>query len=100
MALIGPPTQGRPALKVRGGTSMPGDSDSRAGEQAEARYRLLFEKSPVPMWVFDRDTLAFLEVNDAAVQHYGWSREEFLRMTIRDIRRSDDVAAVVASVGS
>ncbi|MEI9962240.1 MAG: PAS domain-containing protein [Limisphaerales bacterium] len=38
------------------------------------------------MWVFDLETLAFLEVNESAIQHYGYSREEFLAMTIRDIR--------------
>ena len=43
-------------------------------------------QQPYPMWVFDAETLAFLAVNDAAVRHYGYSREEFLGMTIRDIR--------------
>ncbi len=52
----------------------------------DERYRPLFALSPQPAWVYDRDTLRFLEVNEAAVQHYGWSREEFLAMTIRDIR--------------
>jgi len=51
-------------------------------EQAlEARYRELFESNPHPIWVYDRDTLAFLAVNEAAVHHYGYSRQEFLRMT-------------------
>ena len=40
-------------------------------EAAEQRYRLLFERNPVPMWVYDLETMAFLEVNDAAVAHYG-----------------------------
>ena len=53
---------------------------------ADERYRPLFALSPQPAWVYDRATLQFLEVNEAAVQHYGWSREEFLAMTIRDIR--------------
>ena len=43
---------------------------------------MLFEASPLPMWVYDAETLAFLAVNDAAVRHYGYSREEFLAMTI------------------
>ena len=51
--------------------------------------------SPHPMWVFDQKTLAFLEVNDAAVQHYGYTREEFLGMTILDIRPVDDVQLIV-----
>jgi len=49
-----------------------------------------FANSPYPMWVFDRETLAFLEVNDAAVRAYGFSRSEFLSMTLLDIRPSED----------
>ena len=48
---------------------------------------------PQPMWVFDVDTLAFLAVNDAAVHHYGWTREEFLGMTIMDLLAPDDAGA-------
>ncbi len=59
---------------------------------SEARYRLLFESNPQPMWVFDLETLGFLAVNEAAVRHYGYTREEFATMTILDIRPSDDVA--------
>jgi PAS domain S-box-containing protein len=58
---------------------------------SEKKYRLLFQSNPLPMWVFDLQTLAFLTVNKAAVQHYGYSKEEFLRMTIRDIRPSRTV---------
>jgi hypothetical protein len=61
---------------------------------AEARYGELFERSPLPMWVFDRTTLAFLAVNAAAVQHYGYSREEFARMTLADIRPAEEVPAM------
>jgi two-component system cell cycle sensor histidine kinase/response regulator CckA len=50
-----------------------------------------FAKYLHPMWVFDRETHAFLEVNEAAVQRYRYSREEFLRMTILDIRPSEDI---------
>ena len=49
---------------------------------SEKQYRLLFQGNPNPMWVFDLETLAFLEVNEAATQHYGYSREEFLAMTV------------------
>jgi PAS domain S-box-containing protein len=56
---------------------------------SEKQYRLLFNGNPNPMWVFDLETLAFLEVNEAAIQHYGYSREEFLAMTIMDIRPSE-----------
>jgi PAS domain S-box-containing protein len=54
--------------------------------RSEERYRLLFDSNPHPMWVFDRETLRFLAVNDAAVRKYGYSRAEFLRMTTADIR--------------
>jgi PAS domain S-box-containing protein len=58
--------------------------------QSEEQYRLIFDNNPVPMWVFDHESLAFLEVNDAAVQRYGYSREEFSRMTLKDLRGSDE----------
>src|SRR6185369_5849070 len=59
--------------------------------KSEAQYRLLFEANPQAMWVYDLATLRFLAVNDAAVRHYGYSRSEFLEMTIKDIRPPDDV---------
>jgi PAS domain S-box-containing protein len=70
-------------------------SDQRRGEQllreSEARYRVLFESNPSPMWVYDAETLAFLAANDAAVRHYGYSREEFLSMKATEIRPADEV---------
>ena len=59
--------------------------------ESEERYRELFESNPYPMWVFDLETLRFLAVNDAAVSHYGYSRDDFLKLTIADIRPSEDV---------
>ena len=59
--------------------------------QSETQYRLLFDSNPVPMWVFNRETLRFLTVNEAAVQHYGFSKGEFLAMTIVDIRPEEDI---------
>ncbi|MCA1613022.1 MAG: PAS domain S-box protein, partial [Acidobacteria bacterium] len=59
--------------------------------ESEERYRLLFDHSPHPMWIYDAETLAFQAVNEAAVQHYGYSREEFLAMTIKDIRPPDEI---------
>jgi PAS domain S-box-containing protein len=61
-------------------------SQDAALRASEGRYRLLFEGSPVPMYVFDAETLRFAAVNDAAVEHYGYTRAEFLGMTIRDLR--------------
>ncbi len=63
----------------------------RALRESEAQYRLLFDSSPLPTWVFDRKSLAFLAVNDAAVRQYGFSREEFADMTILDIRPDADI---------
>jgi PAS domain S-box-containing protein len=54
--------------------------------ESETQYRLLFAENPNPMFVFDEETLRFLAVNDAAVRHYGWPREEFLAMTVLEIR--------------
>lgn len=67
--------------------------------QSWENYKTLFENNPHPMWVYDRETLAFLMVNDAAIQHYGYSREEFLKMTILDIRPSEDHKALKENVG-
>ena len=60
---------------------------------SEAQYRALFEQSPFPKFLFDYETLRFLAVNDAAIQHYGYSRDEFLGMTLDDIRPPEDVPA-------
>jgi len=64
-------------------------------KRSEQRYRAQFEDSPQPMWVVDRDTLAFLAVNDAAIVHYGYSREEFMGMTLREIRPVEDLALLL-----
>ena len=61
---------------------------------SEASFRLLFASNPLPMWVYDVETLAFLEVNAAAVAKYGYPREEFLRMRISDIRPPEDLQRV------
>jgi diguanylate cyclase (GGDEF)-like protein/PAS domain S-box-containing protein len=66
--------------------------------RSEVQYRLLFESNPFPMWVFDRKTLRFLAVNKAAVRQYGFSREEFLAMTIADIRPEEDVADLLKDI--
>jgi hypothetical protein len=62
----------------------------RAAQEADERYGMLFESNPQPMWVFDADTLAFLEVNEAAIRQYGYTRDEFLSMTIMDLLPPDD----------
>lgn len=65
---------------------------------SEERYRELFHTSPQILWVYDVETLAFLDVNDAAIRHYGYSRDEFLAMTIADIRPAEDVPALIENV--
>ncbi len=63
--------------------------------ESEQHYRLLFNSNPNPMWVFDLETLQFLAVNEAAIQHYGYSREEFLQMTVKEVRLAEDVQAAL-----
>lgn len=58
------------------------------------RYRLLFDNNPVPMWAYDTTTLRFLAVNNAAIESYGYSREEFLAMSLREVRPAEDVEAL------
>jgi PAS domain S-box-containing protein len=60
-------------------------------EESERRYSDLFHLSPQPMWVYDLEDLSFLSVNQAAVNSYGYSEQEFLNMTIRDIRPAEDI---------
>jgi PAS domain S-box-containing protein len=58
---------------------------------AETRYRLLFTNHPLPMWVYDPETLQFIEANTAAMTHYGYSHDEFLHMHITDIQLPEDL---------
>src|SRR3970282_2117236 len=66
-----------------------------AVRESEQQNRGLFEDNPQPMWVYDVETLGFLAVNDAAVVHYGFSREEFVGLTIKDIRPAEDAPALL-----
>ena len=68
--------------------------------ESERRYRDLFEVNPQAMWVFDIETLRFLAVNNAAIRSYGYSREEFLAMTVKDIRPPEDVPALLEEVAT
>lgn len=67
--------------------------------ESELRYRQMFHRNPHPMWVYDLQSLAFLDVNEAAVKGYGYSREEFLSMTIKEIRPPQDIPELVTNVG-
>lgn len=101
-------------VSVRGAATQPGDGLQRMSgtvvdisERIEAQQRLadaerhfrhLFDRNPMPFWVFDVETLRFLEVNDAAMRQYGYSREEFLAMTILDIRPPEQRKQALAVV--
>ncbi len=66
--------------------------------RSEESFRILFAAIPTPVWVFDRETLKFIEVNDAAIRHYGYTREEFLGMEITDIRSAEEAARLTAEL--
>ena len=73
----------------------------RAGQalrESENRYRTLFELNPLPMWVYDLETLQFTAVNDAALRHYGYTRDEFLKLTIRDIRPAEEIPRMLEAL--
>jgi diguanylate cyclase (GGDEF)-like protein/PAS domain S-box-containing protein len=72
----------------------------QALRESEHRYRTLFEMNPLPMWVYDFETLQFTAVNDAAVRHYRYTRSEFLRMKITEIRPEEEVPAMIASLAT
>jgi PAS domain S-box-containing protein len=83
------------------------DDPGREREKAEGPgsgqsdlFRRLFENNPLPMWIYDADSLEFLTVNDAAVHQYGFSREEFLGMTVKDIRPPEDVPGLLRMLAS
>jgi PAS domain-containing protein len=65
---------------------------------AQKKFRLLFDSNPIPVWVFDLETLSTVDVNAVAISHYGYSREEFLRFKITDIRPQDDVSVLMNSL--
>jgi two-component system, cell cycle sensor histidine kinase and response regulator CckA len=66
--------------------------------QSERDFRALFAANPLPMWIYSLKTLHFLEVNDAAVQNYGYTRDEFLAMTVEDIRPLDDADRLLTNM--
>jgi PAS domain S-box-containing protein len=66
--------------------------------ESEQRHRQLFDAMPLPAFVVDEASLAYLAVNEAAIELYGYTREEFLRMGLRDLRPPEDVPAMEQSV--
>lgn len=71
---------------------------NRTLSKSELQYKYLFENNPFPMWIYDTETLRFLTVNDSAIVKYGYSREEFLSMTIKDIRPAEDVPSLMENI--
>jgi PAS domain S-box-containing protein len=66
--------------------------------ESEKRFRSMFAANPLPMWLYEADSLRFLEVNDAAIAHYGYSSDEFLSMRISDIRPTEDLPLLAANL--
>jgi PAS domain S-box-containing protein len=91
--------QGKPVYFI---TTMIDVTDHKRAEEelrkSEEKYRLLFETNPHPMWVYDLETLNFLEVNEAAVLKYGFSKDEFLEMNLKDIRPVEDIERLLDNV--
>lgn len=103
LAAVGAKTTYQLTLKLRDGRSvlvthkpMPGGGwvsthvDVTEQIAREESFRLLFDSSPVPMWVIDRESLRFMAVNDAAITHYGYSRKQFMSMTVPELRPVED----------
>jgi len=67
-------------------------------KSVQERYHLLFDSNPIPVWVYDLETLAILDVNKEASRHYGYSRDEFLKLKITEIRPPEDVPALLADL--
>lgn len=72
----------------------------QARSRSEDQFRRLFEENPQPMWIFESDSLAFLAVNDAAIQMFGYPREEFMSMTMHNVLNSTEVPDFFDSIGN
>jgi diguanylate cyclase (GGDEF)-like protein/PAS domain S-box-containing protein len=77
---------------------VPATQASSIRPAAGQHYRLLFEANPLPLWVYDLESLRILDVNDVACRKYGYTRDEFLSLTLRDIRPSEDIPKFEESV--
>jgi len=71
---------------------------NRKLKESEGHYKSLFFLSPSPMWVLDQNTFQFLQVNEAAIQHYGYTEDEFLSMSIKDIKQEKDINSIDANL--
>jgi PAS domain S-box-containing protein len=94
------PFQSRPARLVLCNDVTEKVRIQKAMEESAQQYRHLFEHNPLPMIIFDPETMKFLNVNLAAVNHYGYEKEEFLNMTIQDLRPPEDVEEALKTIRS
>lgn len=76
----------------------PDDTDKQKLRLSEERYRYLFYNNPLPMWIYDSETLQFIEVNDAAIKKYEYQRNEFLQLNLADIRPKQDKERLLAEI--
>lgn len=67
-------------------------------QESQQRYQLLFDSNPHSVWVYDLETLNFLAVNEAAIKHYGYSRQEFCQLTLKDLRPEEDISILLEQV--
>jgi two-component system, cell cycle sensor histidine kinase and response regulator CckA len=88
--------QGEPAILITARR----DTELKAMRLAAERSRVLFDLTPVPVWVFDRVTLEYLAVNQAIIDLYGYSRDELLKMRVPDVKFDEDVPGMVAGISS
>ncbi|SJZ68699.1 hybrid sensor histidine kinase/response regulator [Sediminibacterium ginsengisoli] len=65
---------------------------------SEQKYKVLFENNPMPMWMLSRKTLNVIDVNEAAINHYGYPREVFMQLNAVDLRPAEDVEQYLAHV--
>jgi PAS domain S-box-containing protein len=72
--------------------------NSKRLAESEKQYRLMYEGSPIPNWIYDFKSLQFVSVNESAIKHYGYSREQFLSMTILDIRPPNEQEKVLKAL--
>ena len=73
-------------------------SSEKALREKEEEYRIMFANNPQPMWIYELKTLAFLEVNNATINHYGYSRDEFLSMTLKDLHPTEDIDTLIKTI--